>query len=219
MRENANVKDAGELATLPNEARESLVNLLGRHGAESVVLAARPGHVLWSDDGAVSLIAHHFLPRMRRTWTQAVLADVAGRGLLADEEHRIAVAKLMGFGYAATHFDAAVILAACQVADWNPQAWPLKQALDVLKEKNEAEAKWRIAVSLFRELFLPQVAHNWHETVALAGLDRLAEGPGGVGRVERLHSLLPTLFGLHVTAEQAAADLIALWMQIRGVES
>jgi hypothetical protein len=39
-----------ELAKLDKERREITIKALGEGGAESIVLAAKPGHLLWTDD-------------------------------------------------------------------------------------------------------------------------------------------------------------------------
>ncbi|MCA9067983.1 MAG: hypothetical protein KDA84_03635, partial [Planctomycetaceae bacterium] len=218
LRKHARIQDAGELVAVSKETRESLIKLLGLHGAETLALATRPGYILWSDDLVVGLLAQHFLPGSRRVWTQAVLAEVARLGLLTEDEYATAAAKLVGFRYAATHYNASVVTAACRIADWHPGAWPLKQALDALGEKGDTDAKWEIAVSFFRSLFLSDVLHLRHEEVALALLDRLAESSGGPMKVKELRQKLPMLFGFHLAAEHAAGELVTSWLRVRGEE-
>src|SRR5206468_12866459 len=50
LESSCEVRGCQELASLDPERRENLVKWFGQHGAESILLAFRPGHVLWTDD-------------------------------------------------------------------------------------------------------------------------------------------------------------------------
>ena len=54
---NCKVEPCEALAAMEPEERETLVNLLGQYGAETLLLAAVPGGVLWTDDLAQAGLA------------------------------------------------------------------------------------------------------------------------------------------------------------------
>lgn len=107
-------------------------------------------------------------------------------------------------------------MAACRVADWDPQAWPLKQAIEGLIEDIDPDAKFWIAAKFFRNLFISQVVHAGHENVARALLTQLAGSSHDVAKVRTLQRLLPKLFGCDVMADRAAGNSIRAWLQARG---
>jgi len=62
------VRDGAVLASIDPERRERLVKFFGRHGAESIVIASMPGHVLWTDDMILADLAKTEFG-VRRVWT------------------------------------------------------------------------------------------------------------------------------------------------------
>jgi hypothetical protein len=64
------------VASLPPEKREPFGKLFGLYGTESMLLASKPGYVLWSDDLVQSVIAATEFGA-RRVWTQTVLVYLA----------------------------------------------------------------------------------------------------------------------------------------------
>jgi hypothetical protein len=129
----ATVQPVPELAAFNPERRETLEKLFGRDGLESAVLALTPGNILWTDDVAVAEVIKSELGT-ERVWTQVVIENLAGRGLidrsLADECH----AKLLGFGYQSTHFTGATIVAALRVSIGSIDGFPMKQAIVAFRD-------------------------------------------------------------------------------------
>jgi PIN domain associated with the TPR-GreAB-C-PIN system len=126
---NTVVLPVPELAAFNADRRETLEQIFGRDGLESAVLALTPGSILWTDDLALSEVAKSELGT-ERVWTQVTIESLANRGLidrsLTDECH----AKLLGFGYHATHFTGATIVAALRVSNGSVAGFPMKQAVE-----------------------------------------------------------------------------------------
>lgn len=127
---NTTVVSVPEVARLAPERREALEQIFGREGLEAVILALRPGSILWTDDLVSAEVAKSDLG-VERVWTQAVAEHLANRGLidrsLADEVH----AKLVGFDFQSTHFTGAVMLAALRVSNGAVNVFPMRQMMAV----------------------------------------------------------------------------------------
>ncbi len=50
LESSCEVRGCRELASLDSERRGSLIEAFGLHGAQSIILASNPRHVLWTDD-------------------------------------------------------------------------------------------------------------------------------------------------------------------------
>lgn len=206
-----NSLDCGELADLPPDQRNEIIECYGQHGAESIVLARSPGHILWTDDLTVALCGQEVFG-IRRVWTQAVLASLLAQGFLDNQEYQAASARLLGYNYSSTRFDYQTLLAAASIADWAPGVWPLKQALEPLAEVADQQTKFVVAELFIREIITQPVKHPRHNAVVMAVLDKIATGPQGVAGVEALRRNVPHLFGLDALAAEEATDCINRWL-------
>jgi tetratricopeptide (TPR) repeat protein len=132
VEQNTTVLPVPELAAFNVDRRGTLEQILGRDGLESAVLALTPGSILWTDDLGVAEISKSELGT-ERIWSQVVVESLANRGLLerslADECH----AKLLGFGFQATHFTGATIAAALRVSNGAIDAFPMRQAIEAFR--------------------------------------------------------------------------------------
>ena len=202
------------MADISPDQRDQLIELCGQHGAESIVLARRPGHVLWSDDFVTALLGQHSLG-IRRTWTQAVLAGLGAQGFVTEREYQEASARLIGYGFISTRFDADTLLAAATLAQWAPGGRPVKQALEALSSGNDATGKLRIASMFISKILKEPIRQPGHGIVVMAVLDRIADGPCGIAGVEALRRNLSRLFGLDVAAVREAEQYINRWVAAR----
>lgn len=212
IRTHAVVRDCGELADVEPELREALIEGVGQHGAESIVLAARPGHILWTDDAVVGAIARQEFG-VQRTWTQCALDVARVQGVLEPQEFLEASAKLIGFDYQPTAMEGNVFFAAAIVADWEPAARPLKQALAVLSEPEATSRRIATAAVFIRRILTQDVELPGHETVIRAVLDHLAQSQPGLAAILVIREKLPILFGVNVAAEQRARAIIRAWLE------
>jgi tetratricopeptide (TPR) repeat protein len=149
-----------ELANLDPERREQLVELFDRDGLESITLAARDGHLLWTDDLTLAVIAREDFGSPRRAWTQVVLQAAVEEGVLQQTEFDGYSAHLIGLGYSFTWCSPAIVLQAGSIANWNCEAWPLRQVIRYFRLENiHPQMKLQMAahsiVAMFRAVSSP----------------------------------------------------------------
>lgn len=206
------VNDGAVLSTLAPERREKLIRFFGRHGAESIVLASTPGHVLWTDDRVIANLARNEFG-VRRVWTQSALMARAQAGSLDRAELATAGTKLAGWGYSFTTPSLEILMSAGAVAGWNPDQFPLRQALEQFATDS---VRLPNAVTLAAELIVNLYADSYlrasRTTVTARLLDRLALRPGGREAIEALPRSLPIRFGLDLIGARELSDAIRGWM-------
>lgn len=206
------VADAGMLAALTTEQRDHLIGLFGRAGAESIVLASMPGRVLWTDDLVMADFARSEFG-VRRIWTQSALMARVRAGNLDPAELATAGTKLAGWGYRFTTPSIETLMQAGAVAAWNPDQFPLRQALDLFSTES---LKLGDAVILAAELIVRMYADAYLRTartsVTMRLLDRLAMRSGGREAIEAVPQSLPIRFGLDLIRARELADTIRGWM-------
>jgi hypothetical protein len=210
------VRDGAVLASIDPERRERLVKFFGRHGAESIVIASMPGHVLWTDDMILADFAKTEFG-VRRVWTEAALQARAQAGNLDPAELNTASTKLAGWGYSFTTPSIETLMRAGSVAVWNPDQFPLKQALDqVASESMNLSDAVRLAAELIVKMYNDQYLRGQRRTVTSRLLDRLAMRPGGREAIETLPRSLPIRFGLDLIRARELSDVVRGWTASQG---
>ncbi len=210
------VRDGAVLASIDPERRERLVKFFGRHGAESIVIASMPGHVLWTDDMILADLAKTEFG-VRRVWTEAALQARAQAGNLDPAELATASTKLAGWGYSFSTPSIETLMRAGSVAVWNPDQFPLKQALDqfAADSMNMSDAV-RLAAELIVKMYNDQYLRGQRRTVTSRLLDRLAIRPGGREAIEALPRSLPIRFGLDLIRARELSDVVRGWTAAQG---
>jgi tetratricopeptide (TPR) repeat protein len=210
------VRDGAVLASIDPERRERLVKFFGRHGAESIVIASMPGHVLWTDDMILADLAKTEFG-VRRVWTEAALQARAQAGNLDPAELATASTKLAGWGYSFTTPSIETLMRAGSVAVWNPDQFPLKQALDQFASDsmNISDAV-RLAAELIVKMYNDQYLRGQRRTVTSRLLDRLAMRAGGRDAIETLPRSLPIRFGLDLIRARELSDVVRGWTASQG---
>ena len=127
---NTTVVPVPEVAALDPERRKMLEEILGREGLEAALLALTPGNVLWTDDLVLAEVAKSELG-VERVWTQALVEQLANRGLVDRATAEEAYAKLIGFDYRSTHFTGAVVVAALRASHGSVNGFPMQQMIQV----------------------------------------------------------------------------------------
>lgn len=206
------VRDGAALAAIGTDRRERLIKLLGRHGAESVVVAAMPGHVLWSDDRILATLAKAEFG-VRRVWTSSALQARVRSGCLDAAELATTNTKLSGWGYSFTTPTIEMILRAGAVAMWNPDQFPLRQALDQFASPavSLAEAV-RLAAELIVKIYNDANLRGARRTFTTRLIDRIASRTDGRDYIEALPRSLPIRFGLDLIRARELSDVIRGWM-------
>ena len=205
------VRDGAVLASIDPDRRERLINFFGRHGAESIVIASMPGHVLWTDDMILADLAKTEFG-VRRVWTEAALQARAKAGNLDPAELAAASTKLAGWGYSRSTPSIETLMRAGSVAVWNPDQFPLRQALDqfAADSLNMPDAV-RLGAELIVKMYNDQQLRGQRGTVTSRLLDRLAARPGGRDAVEALPRSLPIRFGLDLIRARELSDIVRGW--------
>ena len=213
LRTTCKITGAVSLAYLEPSERTGLITKFGEHGAEALVLASTPGHVLWTDDHVVGLVAKLRFGD-RRVWTQIVFQSWARDGIIEPSVFYDVTAKLLGWGYIFTSPNTPAVIRSVELADWNTERWPLKQALRLLRSENIA---LRDAVGLGAEflvhLYRPGLTVSRGNTpIVIALLDCLASRQGGTDAVKALRNALPRIFGVNVLAADEVGGVIGAWL-------
>ncbi|HXW84676.1 MAG TPA: hypothetical protein VEJ86_09755, partial [Candidatus Binataceae bacterium] len=212
------VRDSGVLSAIDSDRRERLVRILGRHGAESVALAAMPGHVLWTDDRVLAGLAKTGFG-VRRVWTEAAIQARVQSGCLDPAELATANTKLAGWGYTFTTPSVDTLMRAGSVAMWNPDQFPLRQALDQFAtESIDLADATGLAAQLIVKVYNDAYLRGTRRSVTLRLLDRLAQRPGGRDVIEALPRSLPIRFGLDLIRSRELSDVARGWMAQNAVE-
>jgi hypothetical protein len=203
------------LAEVPANRREQLISALGEHGAQSIALASASGHVLWTDDQMVGVVAAHEFG-VRRVWTQLVMQERSESGVVQAAVFLESTAKMLGWRYYFTGASVPALAAAGTMAAWNPDRWPLKGALEVFRDRAIAVQDVLGLAAGFMvhytgEIVLPQV----RDVVTMRVLDLLADRGEGLAPVRALVRALPGAFGLNVLRASDVVQVVNAWMATR----
>jgi hypothetical protein len=197
---------------MPPERRETAIEVIGRHGLESLGLAAEPGCVLWTDDGALAVLGAAAL-KVRRVWTQFALHEATRDEYLTQEQFERASAQLLGYGYRFTWSSPGITLAAAEVANWQADAWPLGAALDQLGEPGiEARTRLQIAAETIHAVWGRPLSPFSRQGFLFGLLRRMRS----VRLINHLRRVLPGYFGLDVLGTDDVDTCIEVWMREAG---
>lgn len=202
----------GQLVSLPPDRRDLLYKALGQHGAESILLATMPGRVLWTDDYALSTLAtlEH---GAHRIWTQVLLEQRAASGTIPIATYIDASAKLMGFDYFFTKPSEAVLIRAAQLAEWQPDSWPLKRALEFFKLATiDVQTLFTLLTTFMLQIYVEPIDPCARDRVFIRILDNFYVRAGTKDPIQGLQHALQGLFGLNGIGRQQASDCIRRWL-------
>jgi transcription elongation GreA/GreB family factor len=206
------VRDGAVLASIDHERRERLIRFFGRHGAESIVIASMPGHVLWTDDMILADFAKTEFG-VRRVWTEAALQARAQAGNLDPAELATASTKLAGWGYSFTSPSLETLMRSGSLAVWNPDQFPLRQGLDQFATNTMSVSDAvRLGAELIVKIYNDQHLRGQRRTVTSRLLDRIALRNGGREAIEMLPRSLPIRFGLDLIRARELSDVVRGWM-------
>jgi hypothetical protein len=200
------------LASIDPEKRTVFVDGIGQHGAESMILASMPGHILWTDDHVVSRLALGEFG-VRRAWTQGILQALAEQGVIEGDYFFEASAKLLGWGYYFTSSSVPVLMKSATLANWQPESWPLKQALEVFEDQSvDLQVALQLAVGFLVMLYNQTVLPETQNRIIFRFLDRLASRRHGLKGIEAIADNIPRIFGLNAVRAQQAEKAIRHWI-------
>src|SRR5262249_8685703 len=118
---------------------------LGRPSLDSILLAAAPETMLWTDDLVFGLFAQTDF-RTQRVWTQAVLYILRQETVITSQVFDQAVARMAGWNYQGIMLNEDTLLAAAEVAEWDTGRWPVPAVMRSLGNP-EADAVMRLRMA------------------------------------------------------------------------
>jgi len=204
-----------QLAALEASRREVLENLFGQYGAEAIVLASAPNHVLWTDDLVQAQIAATEYG-VSRIWTQLLLGTLADEGLVSSEEYSAATARLIGMEFIATLFDASSLLAGFRLAAWSSHSAPAAQFAKIFADPSaNLQALLTILVEFVQKLFREPISPSERCTVIRSLLDGMGRRPEGAMLLTSLRRSTPRIFGINVLGQVQFEHCYDEWLKGR----
>ena len=214
--ENFNCVVASDLPSMDPDDRTALNEALGQPALESVAIASQGNRILWTDDGALTYLARDYFD-FPRIWTQAGLYSLADTGVIEGNTFNRISAKLIGWGYTFTWANPEILHEAGTIADWNPDNWPLKQAIEYLKlpevMKTDSirfgvvivvDAYAKVALSVVRSTILIRILETIGERKDITELD-----------LDAFYNVLPDAFGVNQLGLDEAKEVFVAWRNTR----
>ncbi|HJZ94799.1 MAG TPA: hypothetical protein VKE40_28290 [Gemmataceae bacterium] len=194
---------------VPDRRAQGPLRHVGRHNAESFVIASTLGAILWTDDAVVGMLGETDFG-VRRMWTQAVLHRRVQDGTLTHEEYDRATALLVGWNYRGIEWNARTSVAAAVLADWNLTRWPVPQVLRHLRgpglRRSEA---LRVASESLLGVWGQDVSPLHRQAFVFA----VCNGLQSAAIVRRLRRLVEHAFGLDQEAATEVVVCIDHWLR------
>jgi predicted Zn-dependent protease len=209
VRERCRILPCLRSADLEPQRRERLIQVVGRHNLDSMLLASEPDAMLWTDDLILGIIGRADF-QSPRVWTQVVLFVLQQGGTISRQEYDQAIAKLVGWHYHGIVWNADTLLAAAQIAGWQMHRWPAPQVTRGLGNRDaNAVERIRIAAEAIRgawQLDISPFARQGFLFAVLAGL-------GSLQLVRRLREFVPAFFSVDVLSALEVVQTISVWLQ------
>lgn len=174
------------------------------------MLASEPGRVLWTDDYVVAQLAQKEFG-VHRLWTQLFLQTLAESGTIDEQTLSDASAKLIGYGYYFTSLSMPVLVAACRIANGDPDQWPLQQALKAFADEAVSPDDSLSLITQFLVVMFSDTILANQEAILIRALDHLGSRKEGIRMIHALRKILPTA-KLNVLRAQVAESMIAKWL-------
>ena len=207
-----------ELAKLDKQRRDVTIKALGEGGAESIVLAARPGHLLWTDDSRLAGFAKNE-HGVKSAWTQVVLQWAAQRGHISEQKFFASTAKLIGCGYSFTSPSLPALIAAAEISDWDKARWPLSRALDQLgTDSIQLRDAASLTVPFLERIYRESILDERRRALTWALMDQIGNRSDGIPMVQAIKRAVPSAFGVNGLGADAAISTIDAWLKNRPIQ-
>jgi hypothetical protein len=128
VRATAVIEPCRELSAMAEKVKEPLIAIFGRYGTQAMLLAKKPGRVLWSDDFVQSSIAIKEYG-VRVAWTELVVANLESRGFLSRKDAAAAVTTMLGYRYEVVAITPAIFVESARRASFDKSVSPFSHAL------------------------------------------------------------------------------------------
>ncbi len=208
VRDHCAIRPCLKTAELEPRRREQLIQALGRHNLDSMLLASEQDAALWTDDLILGIVGLDDFG-CRRVWTQAVLIVLREEEAISQRKYDRAIARLVGSHYHGVLWDANTLLAAAEIAEWRMERWPVPQAMrDLANREANAWERIRIAAEAVREGWRLDIDPLRKQSFLFAVL----AGIGSVSLVRRLQQVIPTIFSVDVLSAFEVVGYISVWL-------
>lgn len=210
VRKDCHIRPCPQAVGLPPAQRNTIIKALGKHNLESMLLAAQPESVLWSDDIVVGILARTDF-QTRRTWTQAALFVLRHDGTLTQRDYDQAVARLVGWHYQSTRFNEDTLVAAAEIAEWRMERWPVAETLRWMGDGGvDAMERLRLAALATRCVWQRELPYQDRQGFLFG----LLSGMGSEALIRRFYQEIPGLFSVDVFSSDEVRDCISVWLRM-----
>jgi tetratricopeptide (TPR) repeat protein len=200
-----------QLSAVEPERREPLEQMFGQYGAETLMLAAEPDSVLWTDDLIQGQLAKNEFG-VKRAWTEVLVELATASGELSRDERDRVIAGLIGMEYSATHFDTNALLKAIETTDQTPWRAPLKQFVRVFeKPTGNVQTLFAILVDTIARLYREDHLAETKCRVVTAFLDALWKNPHLRRHVLQIRRISGSIFGLNFVGREQFETCFDNW--------
>lgn len=196
------------LAGLEADTRDEMDTIFGRSVAETIELANRPGHVLWSDDQAVAIYGRARF-KIERVWTQWMCFWLAGAECIAAEKVHEITLSLLGANYRFTGLSVDAVAYALNKGEWKVDEWPVRVVLDHFRDEHVNSPQiYPLVAGVLHHVWnnSPNLASS--EGITLRLLEKISRRSGGDVILDQLGRNLSEIFGLNVGAEFRVREAI-----------
>ena len=203
----------GELET---SRRSQLVQIFGQSGVESMMLAARAGHTLWTDDLATAELSQKEFG-CQRVWTQQIVEYFCAEGKLDPDFDAEIAMNLMHMRYYYTRPNVKVFLKAVDKTNGDVDKGPLSQTLDWFGDPNvNIEGLLQIAAQVIKQVWQKFDIETKSQIITIRILDRLSHRSGGHKVVDALLRNVDNIFTVDVIHARRVKKVIEAWLKSRG---
>jgi nucleoside phosphorylase/tetratricopeptide (TPR) repeat protein len=209
VRDGCDVRPCPQAAALDPARRERLVQAVGRPSLDSLLLAAAPETVLWTDDLVLGSLGRTDF-RAEHVWTQAALFILRQEGAVTPQEYDQAIARLTGWHYEGVVLNEDTLVAAAEIAEWHMDRWPVPAVMRTLgNPQADTVMRLRVAAQAIKAVWRRELTgHTRH-----CFLSAVLTGLRSLRLVRRLHQAVPLVFSVDVFSADEVRDYIAVWLR------
>lgn len=199
------------LSAIEPSRREPLEQMFGQYGAETMLLAAEPDSVLWTDDLIEAQLAKNEFG-VKRAWTELVAEQAVLAGDLSNEERERVIASLVSMEYLVTSFDSTIMLKAAEMSDGTPWRSPLRQFVDIFRKppgnfRQLLGIFLDFIVKLYRERYLPETKCR----IMTAFMDAIWKNVPLRSTILQFRRMSGQIFGLNAVGQQQFESCFDKW--------
>jgi len=193
--------------------RSQLVQIFGQLGLESMMLAAKPGYSLWTDDLATAEIALLEF-QCKRLWTQRMVDYFCVEGNLLPDFADEVTLNLLHMRYYYTRPNIRSLFKAVDKTHGDVDKGPLLQALDWFGDPNvKIEGTDRIGAMFIKGLWQSAHLENVSQRVTIRVLERLSKRPQGMNVINSWLRNIHHIFWIDVSNAEKVTNVIKGWLK------